>query len=197
MKWIAVPQRMGTLDRRGFFRGSLAALGGLWMAARGLGQQSIQQSGAPAVPADFFENYGKLDESARREKYTIRYIRDTAPPFQIPPYHGERYKDKVPDTLDIAERAKLGVHVMTAITDPRLDYEIFSIVDFTRNPSVMHHEFGDWVQNCEGFEEALPLLRLATGSSLNDHVDPVWMSGILRSIGPDGLIYLPMKECPW
>ena len=42
--------------------------------------------------------------------------------------------------------------------------------------------------------EALPLLRLATGSSLNDHVDPVWMSGILRSIGPDGLVYLPLKD---
>jgi hypothetical protein len=193
MKLITSPQRMGPLDRRGFFRGSLAALGSLWMASKGLGQQS----GSPDVPPNFFETYGKLDESARHEKYTVRYLRDTAPPFHIPPYHGERYKDKVPDTLDIAERAKLGVQVMTAITDPRADYEIFWFADFFRNPPVMTHDYNDWVQNVEGFEEALPLLRVATGSSLNDHVDPVWMSGILRSIGPDGLIYLPMNDCPW
>ena len=45
--------------------------------------------------------------------------------------------------------------------------------------------------------EALPLLRLASGSSLNNHVDPVWMTSTLRSIGPDGLVYLPMKGRPW
>jgi hypothetical protein len=203
MKWIAVRQRMGTLDRRGFFRGSLAALGGLWMAAKGLGQQSDKQSGEkpgdapPGSPTDYWASSGKLNESARQEKYTKRYFRDTAPPFQIPPYEGERYKDNVPDTLDIAERAKLGVHAMTAIADPRADYEIFWFTDFSRNPPAMTHDFNDWVQNVEGFEEALPLLRLATGSSLNDQVDPVWMAGILRSIGPDGLIYLPMQDCPW
>ena len=48
----------------------------------------------------------------------------------------------------------------------------------------MSHDSNDTVQNMEGMMEALPLLRVATGSSLNDHVDPIWMSGILRSIGP-------------
>jgi hypothetical protein len=105
--------------------------------------------------------------------------------------------DTVPDTLDIAERAKLGVHAITGPTDPNADYEIYWLVNFALNPPRMTHDYNDWVQNCEGLMEALPLLRLATGSTLNDQVDPVWMTGVLRSLGPDGLAYFPFKQCPW
>jgi hypothetical protein len=174
----------------------LAALSGLWLALKGHGQQ---QGNPPASTTDWEweHSYGKLPADAGQKVYTIRYIRDSAPEFHIPPYSGERYEDTVPDTLDIAERAKLGVHVLTAIADPHAGYGIYWTADFARNPPVMTHDFSDWVQNCEGFDEALPLLRLASGSSLNDHVDPVLMAGILRSIGPDGLVYLPFRECPW
>jgi hypothetical protein len=173
---------------------SLGALGGCWMAIKGFGQQ---QSNPPAGSTDWSTSYGKVPADAGQRNWVIRYIRDRAPEFHIPPYRGERYEDTVPDTLDLAERAKLGIHLLTAITDPHAGYEIYWAANFLRNPPVMAHDFNDWVQNVAGMMEALPLLRLATGSSLNDHVDPIWMSGILRSIGPDGLIYLPLKECPW
>ncbi len=183
------------MNRRSFSKMSLGALGGWWMAIKGLGQQ---QYNLPATSGpDWSASYGEVPTDAGKRNWVIRYIRDRAPEFHIPPYRGERYQDTVPDTLDIAERAKLGIHLLTAITDPRAGYEIYWSANFLRNPPIMSHDFNDWVQNVAGMMEALPLLRVATGSSLNDHVDPVWMSGILRSIGPDGLVYQPMRDLPW
>jgi hypothetical protein len=131
------------------------------------------------------------------ENWKIEYIREKIPEFDISPYRGARYEDRVPDTLDIAERAKLGINCLTGITDPKADCEIFVAVDFFRNPPVMGHEFGDWCQNVEGMIESLPLLRIASGSDLNSNVDRVWMEGLLKSVGPDGLVYYPLNGTPW
>ena len=196
MKFFPLFQDRFSLSRRSFTKISLTTLAGWWLTKKGLGQQQSKSS-TNSKEWEWEHSYGELPADAGQRNYTIRYIRESAPEFHIPPYSGVRYEDTVPDTLDIAERAKLGIHVLTAITDPRAGYEIYWSADFARNPPVMSHDFSDWVQTSEGFVEALPLLRLASGSSLNDHVDPVWMSGILRSIGPDGLVYLPLKDCPW
>lgn len=127
----------------------------------------------------------------------VRYIRKDVPHFKIPSYRGHSYADTVPDTLDIAERAKLGVHALTSITDPAVDYEIYWSCNFFRNPPVMQHDFNDWVQNQEGLMEALPLLRNATGDTSNSEVDQAWMESTLKSIGPDGLVYVPLEGRPW
>jgi hypothetical protein len=115
----------------------------------------------------------------------------------VPGYRGQSYADLVPDTFDIAERARLGVHALTSITDSAADYEIYGACHFFRNPPVMDHDFNDWVQNQEGLMEALPLLRLASGEGMNSEVDPVWMRATLQSIGPDGLLYIPLEGRPW
>jgi hypothetical protein len=162
------------MDRRDFLKNSFLT----WALS-----SRVQGEGADSEKA-----HGKLH---------IQYIRERSPSFEIPPYLGQRYEDRVPDTLDIAERGKLGVHVLTSITDPEADYEIFWYTNFFRDPPVMRHDFSDWVQNVEGLQEALPLLRVATGSDLNGQVDPVWMSTLLKSVGPDGLVYLPLKGRPW
>jgi len=135
--------------------------------------------------------------AAETTKFAVQYVRTEIPRFSIPPYRGERYSDKVPDTLDLTERAKLGINVLTSITDPEADHEIYWLTDVFRNPPIMLHDFNDWVQNQEGLMEALPLLRNATGSTLNDQVDPAWMGSILKSIGPDGLFYVPLNGRPW
>ncbi|MGH9529861.1 MAG: hypothetical protein ACRD2S_08095 [Terriglobales bacterium] len=128
---------------------------------------------------------------------SIQYIRKNPPAFEIPSYRGQVYSDNVPDTLDIAEHAKLGVHALTSITDPAFDYEIYWSCNFFRNPPVMKHDFNDWVQNQEGLMEALPLLRNATGDDSNAEVDRGWMESTLKSIGPDGLMYVPLEGRPW
>jgi len=188
MKWSMT----SIMNRRRFSWLCIGSVGGA-LTPNGFGQGQNAHAG----DTSFFLSYGSLLPDADRVQHAIQYINAGAPHFDIPPYTGARYEDTVPDTLDLEERAKLGIHVLTSITDPRADDEIYWLVDFSRNPPVMQHDFSDWVLNCEGLMEALPLLRTATGSSLNEEVDPVWMSSLLRSIGPDGLVYLPLKGRPW
>jgi hypothetical protein len=165
------------MRRRDFLQASLLALGSVTQPGSGRTADS-------AVP----KPGGKLH---------ILYARDEVPRFDVPSYRGQSYSDRIPDTLDIAERARLGVHALTSITDPDADYEIYGACHFFRNPPVMDHDFNDWVQQQEGLMEALPLLRLAGGDNLNSQVDPVWMKATLESIGPDGLFYIPLEGRPW
>lgn len=126
-------------------------------------------------------------------KYPIKYIRNDIPTFDIPAYNGQRYEALVPDTLDIQERAALAVNGLTGPTDPEKDHMLYFTVSFLSNPPRMIHRGSDICQT--KFEEALPLMRTISGSSLNNHVDPVWMTNALRQIGPDGLSY--WSFFPW
>lgn len=137
------------------------------------------------------------DKAPQHVNPKTEYIQEKIPQFEIAACRGVRYDDKVPDTLDIAERAKLGISCLTGITDPEADSEIFWWADFHRNPPVMVHDYNDWCQNVEGMMESLALLRIATGSDLNSNVDTVWMEVLLKSIGPDGLVYVPLNRAPW
>jgi hypothetical protein len=152
-------------------------------------------AGSSAIAASWVESSAKARTETGR--HNIQYVRDKISEFQITPYRGERYEDSVPDTLDIAERSKLAIHALTSITDAEADDEIFWFVDIFRNPVIASHDMSDRVQMCEGFMESLPLLRIATGSSLNDHVDSTWMKVALKSLGPDGLYYIPLNGRPW
>src|SRR6267142_707954 len=138
------------------------------------------------------------DRSPAASPSPIKYMRNDIPGFEIPAYRGKMYEDLVPDTLDIAERAKLGIHALTATTDPAADYQIYWAVNLRRNPPVMEHQFDDYhVQVVEGFLEALPLLRTAAGTDLNSNVDQAWMGNFLKCLGPDGMFYLPLIGGPW
>ena len=172
------------MDRRKFVGRSLAAMGASLLPKAGATSRARAGVGAGShqLPP------GKLN---------VQYIRTEIPHFEIPAIRGRRYEDTVPDTLDIAERAKLCINALTSITDPNADMEVYWLANFFRNPPVMQHDFNDWVANVEGMKEALPLLRMATGSTQNDHVDPVWMQVMLKEIGPDGLVYIPLKGRPW
>ena len=59
----------------------------------------------------------------------IPYVREAIPEFQVPAYRGDTYNDMIPDTLDLAERLRLAVHASTSIADPRVDDEVFWIVE--------------------------------------------------------------------
>ena len=125
----------------------------------------------------------------------IGYITSDIPEFQVPPYEGDRYEATVPDTLDLQERAALAVNVLTRSTDPLADYEIYFWMRFVTNPPTMVH---DWSDLCHmKFMEALPLMRIASGSDLNENVDRRWMEVALHMQGPDGLAYTPTRGRPW
>lgn len=141
---------------------------------------------------------GSLVEDSSVPRFNIPYVRNQIPDFQIPPYRGDRYEDEIPDTLDLTERLGLAVHSSTSIADPAADGEVFWLVDFLRNPPTMMHDFNDWVLPVEGMLEGVPLARLATGSTENENIDKMWMTGpLLRGLGPDGLYYVAMNGRPW
>ncbi len=125
----------------------------------------------------------------------IVYINPEIPDIEVPAYNGERYTALAPDTLDLQERAALAVHGLTAPTDEAADYEIYWLARFGHNPPVMQHDWSDAVQ-CK-FMEALPLLRIASGSNLNAHVEQRWTEALLQMQGPDGLLYFPKQGRPW
>src|SRR5215467_3832004 len=169
-------------QRREFLKESLVALGSfplpMWLRGR-LSALGGERTASP------------------EKKVNIGYARQEIPVFDIPPYSGELYEDTVPDTLDLAERAKLALRAATSITDPDAEYEIYMWVDFFRNPPVMRHDFSDLALVAEGIMEGMPLLRLVTGSDLNSNIDQAWMNSLLKSIGPDGLYYMPLGGRPW
>ncbi|NQT91372.1 MAG: glycoside hydrolase family 127 protein [Lentisphaerae bacterium] len=125
----------------------------------------------------------------------VRYVRDEIPDFDVPPYRGERYEVEVPDTLDLQDRAALAINGLTGPTDPEADYEIYWSALFKRNPPMMQHDLGDHCQ--VKFMEALPLMRIISGSDQNEHVDRRWMEVALHRVGPDGQVYMPIKGRPW
>src|ERR1017187_4047507 len=147
-------------------------------------QSSLKTCGALALP----KHVAAAVTSMTPDKFNVQYLRQDIPHFEIPPYRGKFYEDRVPDTLDITEQLKLGIHGLTGIADPRADYEVYWLADFFRNPPVVVHDFSDWVLALEGLMESLPLLRVATGESLNSQVDAAWMTSMLKSVGPDGLV---------
>jgi hypothetical protein len=167
------------MDRRGFVKGSMLTLGGALLASHPRGA------------------WAEAPHNEKQALPPIDYPNKNIPAFEVPPYVGERYEDTIPDTLDLAHRIELAINALTGITDPSAEYEVYWQTELFRNPAVMMHDHNDWVQSVEGFMEALPLLRVATGSSLNAQVDPVWMQVLLKSIGADGLIYEILDGRPW
>ena len=126
----------------------------------------------------------------------IDYIRKDIPNLELPEYRGASYEALVPDTLDIQERALLGINGTTSPTDPERDYELYWLVSFYRNPPGMYHQIHDHVQS--KFLESVPLLRTMTGSHHNIHVDRRWFEVLLHWQGPDGCFYEPVdRKRPW
>ena len=124
----------------------------------------------------------------------IGYVQTRCRPCSaVKPVQGKTYEDLVPDTTDIAEMSKLAINVLTCGTNRRQDYEQYFSV-YMGNPLRMAHNFSDWCT--PKYMEALALLRVVTGSTSMAQVDQTWQDVILKSIGPDGLYYFPLRANP-
>jgi len=113
----------------------------------------------------------------------------------LPKYQGNRYLVQVPDTLDLAERARLAVHGLTSCVDPQADYECYFFVRMHGNRPIMEHAVDDDGQT--SMHTLLPSMRLMSGSLENMHVEQRWLEVVLQQQGPDGLMYCPVKGRPW
>jgi len=126
----------------------------------------------------------------------IKYVREDIPSVAIPTYAGTRYADRVPDTPDMVDMANLSINALTCAVNANADYAHFFWVGFDSNPPRMINDVDD-LYCTPKFMEALPLLRIITGSDFNTVVDRTWMETTLKSIGPDGLYYVPLEGRPW
>ena len=119
------PMPMKKLNRREVLKvGAMASVGAAAKRCLDQGLLACSQDTPPAAwkPGD-----------------PIQYINPKIPGFELPPYRGERYEATVPDTLDIAERARLAIHALTEVTNPLADHEIYCIVYLHTNPPSMMH----------------------------------------------------------
>ncbi len=149
----------------------------------------IGLAGWLALPAPLF---GRKEPKRSKE---IKYINPVVPDVELPGYQGERYQASVPDTLDLADRARLAVNGLTGPTNREADYELYWALVLGNNPPYMYNDFNDHVQI--KFYEALPLVRLASGSHQDLHVEQRLMEVLVQMQGPDGLLYYPRVGRPW
>ena len=114
-------------------------------------------------------------------------------------YKGERYKATVPDTLDLAERARLAINGLTSTLDPEQDYFQWFFVWMNKQPPRMQHNAGDF--NCSPkYAESIPLMRVMSGSKQNIDADQKMLEYLVnRAISAeDGLHYVIYNEKrPW
>ncbi|MBI2843358.1 MAG: hypothetical protein HYX78_08155 [Armatimonadetes bacterium] len=102
----------------------------------------------------------------------------------------------VPDTLDLAERAKLAINSMTGSLDPGHDYELYLKVVYTANPAFMYHE-ATGVDVMPKFVEALPMMRLMSGSTQNLDIERKMLRAMQAHVEKDGLYWVYVKGRPW
>ena len=90
---------------------------------------------------------------------------------------GRRYQVEVPDTLDLADRARLAVGALTRHLNPDADYGV-----------------GDDAGSlylAAKFAEALPMMRAMCGDDVDLDVEQAMMTSLVSLIDEDGLLYTP------
>jgi hypothetical protein len=105
---------------------------------------------------------------------------------------------KMPASLDLVERARLGINGLAGSVDPDLDFEPYFLTFFGSRPAYMVH----WSSMVSGvlpkYLEAFALLRCMTGSADHAEVEQGILQSVLENISEDGLIYDRAKpNRPW
>ncbi len=105
---------------------------------------------------------------------------------------------RVPASLDLVERARLGINALTGTVNPDLDFEPYFVALFGARPAYMVH----WSSMISGvlpkYLEALPLLRCMSGSAHNLDLEAGIVQAVLENIAEDGLIYDRKRpDRPW
>ena len=179
------------LSRRGFFKAgsALAVASRLGIEVGSLGPPAAAPNNAPVEHAPFHKP---------ADIPLVKYMRDKIPQAAVPSVRGEYTEALVPDTCDLEERARLFVdYFLNSITVPELMNEPFNRGDFDLFPPRLTLDEGGYECGLAKYREALPLLRMMTGSKKGLDIDPVWAANILKCIGPDGLCYIPLVGRPW
>ena len=113
----------------------------------------------------------------------------------LPARLGLYYDAVVPDTLDLAERAKLGVHHFVSVMDENADYQM----RWTGNRTEMTHGKGIFSICQPKAFEAMALLRVMSGSQEGLDREAKMVEMMVSLLGKDSLWWTPedAERMPW
>ena len=94
----------------------------------------------------------------------------------------------MPDTLDLAERARLSVNALTGAVDLQQNCETFQCLHFDTNPPYFTHNTGG--PCLPKAIHVLPLMRKMSGSTLHADYDSRMVDALLTDIDENGLWWL-------
>ena len=104
---------------------------------------------------------------------------------------GERYVADVPDTLDLAERARIAVNVLTRGVAPEKHHAVWQNMVFSARPPYLGWPNLDIAPK---YLESLPMMRVMCGSQWNTDIERSMMEAQLSLVGEDGLHYNPPED---
>jgi hypothetical protein len=106
------------------------------------------------------------------------------------------YRATVPDTLDLAARARLAINGLAGTLDWEQVPEFYFRV--TLAPPTMVHDALSFCACGPKYFESFPMMRAMTGSDLYADIERRYHDYMLGSIGDDGLFYAKIgPERPW
>lgn len=106
--------------------------------------------------------------------------------------NGEHYEMEVPDTLDLASRARFAINGLTRAVDAEHDYEHYFLILFMKNPPEMWHTGSGDMSCCNPkWSESLPMMRMMSGSDFNVAIEQKMMNAMVAMIDGDGLYAVP------
>jgi len=106
--------------------------------------------------------------------------------------NGEHYETETPDTLDLADRARIAINGLTRGVDPNHDYEHYFLTLYMKDPPEMWHTGSGDMSCCNPkWCESLPMMRVMSGSDFNVDVEQKMMDAMVAMIDTDGLYSVP------
>ncbi len=125
-------------------------------------------------------------------KETPQSMKTRTSALNHPRQAGAYYQAAVPDTLDLAERARLGLNHFVGITDD--NYEMC----FAGGPGGLGHQFSPLMACQPKAATAMAMERLMTGSQQGLDREAKMLDMLASNIGEDGIYWVPLyPDRPW
>jgi len=119
-------------------------------------------------------------------------------PAEDPRVSRGSYVARMPETLDLSDRAAIALNALAGTLDPENKYEIYFTATFVANPPYMSHETTGLPTNNPKYAESFPMMRVMSGSDRFLDVEKGMMDAMLSLLAEDGLYYSPaLSTRPW
>ena len=172
--FIAVTIRLSSIIEIGL----LLIIASLLQSPRAAGEDQALNTGGASPTLETWE-----EDIAQKEKILARKL-------WIGPPAGTHEKRQMPDTLNLADRGALGLNCLLGMIDYET-WEIYVAAIYKTNPPYMTKSAHGGYVNVPKVIEALPEMRLMSGSRESLDIERALIGRILAMSWEDGLLYTP------